>query len=398
MDFSTLKSFVIPDGIVKKIESNNKVLWEIKRGSLPNEYQEVEYLEGRDGYQMYIDLGFAFDKAAEIYLTQITRNTGPAYVGYQFGATENSGVLRCCLSSPYAEVATFYGSDGATYGTTQVKFNSNDQINEFKIIIKKGHREIINLTTGATSGVVTSQAEYTMTNNLYLFAQNYNGNVRVGNERIICSFKYYDKNGVLICDLIPCYRKSDNVRGMYDLVRKIFLTNQGSGYGYDFATGPLVNVSVKNQVPISIDTDGNIYNNGLGYKDDYRVRSGGAEIENIGYSTCTGYIPFKKGDTLRILPAFTGGNTNNAINFFDEDFNCLGQSTDDSTYYGICTTGTSSGESIYKTKLVDCASALTLTEEHDSRIAYIRVTNNTFRDSLITTGAAMIVTVNEKIF
>ena len=39
------------------------------------------------------------------------------------------------------------------------------------------------------------------------------------------------KNDTLVYNLIPCYRKSDNVIGMYDLVHNQFYTNVGSeGY------------------------------------------------------------------------------------------------------------------------------------------------------------------------
>lgn len=42
------------------------------------------------------------------------------------------------------------------------------------------------------------------------------------------SCKLYQHN-VLVSNLIPCIRKSDNKVGMYDLVRKVFLTNRGTG-------------------------------------------------------------------------------------------------------------------------------------------------------------------------
>ena len=37
------------------------------------------------------------------------------------------------------------------------------------------------------------------------------------------------KNNILTMDLIPCYRNSDNVIGMYDIVNNIFYTNSGTG-------------------------------------------------------------------------------------------------------------------------------------------------------------------------
>jgi hypothetical protein len=68
-----------------------------------------------------------------------------------------------------------------------------------------------------------------MTDNLYLFAQNYKGSPRFGGERKISKFQYYDKSNALKCDLVPCYRKADGVIGMYDLVSGAFFTNAGSG-------------------------------------------------------------------------------------------------------------------------------------------------------------------------
>lgn len=355
---------------------------------LPSIYQEVEYLCGNAGYETYIDLGFAFDTSAEIYLTQIVDDS--SVTAYPFGATENGGVQRCCLSSPYAGVATLYGSNNIEFKSNQVTFNANGALNEFKIILKKGYREIINLTTGVTNGPLATQEEYTMTNNLYLFAQNYNGTVRYASTRKIKKFKYYDKNNRLVCDLVPCFRKSDKVRGMFDLVRKIFLTNVGKDM--DFAIGPIVNCPVINQVVTSTNIDGSVYNT-LGYKDNYRIRSTGDEAESQ-YSTCTGFIPFKKDDTLLIWPAFTGENTNNVINLFDKDFNCLGQFTDDGTKYGICTSSAT-----YKVTNRNDISAFTLTDNHNgsSDVAYVRITNNIYTNSSISSGGGMIVSVNQQI-
>ena len=57
-------------------------------------------------------------------------------------------------------------------------------------------------------------------------------------------------------------------------------------------------VSYTNQVPISTDADGNVYN-GTGYKDGYRISSSGAEAA-LRSATATGFIPFTKGQTIRI--------------------------------------------------------------------------------------------------
>ena len=53
-----------------------------------------------------------------------------------------------------------------------------------------------------------------------------------GNNQNYVGKLYYLKlwsDDVLIYDFIPCYRKSDNVVGLYDLVSKVFYTNSGTG-------------------------------------------------------------------------------------------------------------------------------------------------------------------------
>lgn len=203
----------------------------IEEEGLPSEYQEVTYLRAEANTATFMDLGFAFDTKARILMTYHVVNNG--VTSYPFGASENSGAVRCMVSSPYNSKTTLYGSSG-TANKSVTCAHTQGVDTEFEFILEQGNLTATNLTTGETVKN-TAQGAYTMSNNLYLFAQNYNGTVRYGGIRRISKFKYYDKNDNLICDLVPCYRKSDNVRGMYDLVRKIFLTNVGTGA--DFTKG-----------------------------------------------------------------------------------------------------------------------------------------------------------------
>lgn len=146
-----------------------------------------------------------------------------------------------------------------------------------------------------------------------------------------------------------------------------------------------------NLVPLSTEADGKtIYNSGLGYKDGWRVRSGGAEATE-SYGVCTGYIPYQKGDKLYIYPPFFGDNTCNAVNFFDSAFNCLGQITDVGNYYGIC-------NSSFKTNVINGVSVLdisAITVSGVEDIAYVRITHRF--NELLSSGADIIITKNEEI-
>ena len=198
---------------------------------LPSAYQEVTFLRAENNTATYIDLGFAFDTKARVLMNYHIVNNG--VTSYPFGASENSGKVRCMISSPYSSKTYLYGSTGSANLSVNIANTQGVDV-QWEIILQPGKLAITNVGTGATASNA-NQGTYKMSTNLLLFAQNYNGTVRYGGIRRIGKFQYYDKNDALICDLVPCYRKSDGVRGMYDLVRKTFLTNAGTGA--DFTKG-----------------------------------------------------------------------------------------------------------------------------------------------------------------
>lgn len=243
IDFLTLQSLTIPEGAVTKITSGSNVLWEKNTDGLPSIYQQVEWIGNAvaSGIKTYLDLGFAFDTKAKIEMTQYVQSSAIG-TGYIFGSAENSGKLRCMLTSPNGSAGNllFYGSTGSSYVSVQPTLTYNTY-NEYTFILESGKLYAYNKTTNSEK-TVTTQGTVTMTNKLYLFAQNYNGTARFAGTNRISAFKYYDKNDELICDLVPCYRKSDSVIGMYDLVRKTFLTNVSGDDTKVFEKGADVNV------------------------------------------------------------------------------------------------------------------------------------------------------------
>lgn len=65
-----------------------------------------------------------------------------------------------------------------------------------------------------------------------------------------------------------------------------------------------------NQIPISTDESGNIYN-GTGYKNDHRINSSGVE-DYLAGAVLTGYIPVHAGDTIRVLSGYLDPNWSSA--------------------------------------------------------------------------------------
>lgn len=232
MMFKDYVEIEIPEGKVTKIRAGDVVLWvQPQIGNIPNEYQEVEWISAAANVGAYIKLGFTYNKGAEIRLGQWIMNENTAY---PFGAAESSGTKRCMFSSPYNGGVSVYASNGPSFITMEMRYKLG-ALNELSATFKTGAWVIRNATLNYVSRTSDMLVDYTMTNELYLFAQNYNGSPRFGDERRISYFQYEDNDGNLICDLVPCYRKSDGEIGTYDKARGLFLTNAGTG---SFTKGP----------------------------------------------------------------------------------------------------------------------------------------------------------------
>lgn len=153
-----------------------------------------------------------------------------------------------------------------------------------------------------------------------------------------------------------------------------------------------------NQVPLSIGTDKKIYNGGLGYKNGYRIRSGGAEGA-LSCSAHTGFIPVKAGDVIRI-GGLNFGSTHShgsAMNVSDSSFTNIGQFSMQSGEYGIF------AESAYraysKASVVQEKTGVWkwVVPPADSGVAYIRVSCNMYDTGEAADGSKLIVTINEEI-
>ncbi|MBR3752803.1 MAG: hypothetical protein IKK50_06710 [Ruminiclostridium sp.] len=215
------------DGVeLKSLAINGVQVWTAAPpGRIPEEYQEVAYVQAAATVKAYINLGIKFDTKARVLMNACAMDK--TTTAYPFGAAENSGVLRCMASIPANAAASIYGSKGNAYIITTVDFIPEEDT-EYELVWEPGNLMASNKSEGETNKNV-NQGSYTMTSDLYLFAQNYNGSPRFGGQRRISKFQYFDKTDTMVCDLVPCYRKSDMVVGMYDTVRKLFLTNAGSG-------------------------------------------------------------------------------------------------------------------------------------------------------------------------
>lgn len=204
------------------IKASYNELKQIEISRLPKEYQEVEYIEST-GTQ-YIDTGITkiFNCEIELIAQQTELLSG------------FSTLLGANVSSSTFKVVFGYGSNSRFY--SQSPNSGNDFIQSdvqqdilkhtFKYIATTNNVELLIDSISNSNNYITSTDT---TVPLYLFARNKISEVSNYSKQKVFMLSFKDNNGKYIKKFIPCYRKSDNEIGLYDLVENKFYTNQGAG-------------------------------------------------------------------------------------------------------------------------------------------------------------------------
>lgn len=180
---------------------------------LPNEYQEVEYIES-SGTQ-YINTGYYANGNTQYefnFKDGIT--SGVVFGAYNTNWDTGNGFYH---NTSYWEFFHYYSNTGIS------QYSGSTTSNE-TVVIDKG-----TLSINGSQYVSVATKTFTLNYPTYIFAGNWQG--ARAEQPISCKLMYFKikENDVLIRDLVPCYRKSDSVIGMYDLVNDEFYTNAGSG-------------------------------------------------------------------------------------------------------------------------------------------------------------------------
>ena len=194
---------------------------------LPNEYQQVEYLES-SGAQ-YIDTLIyphaTYSVSVEFCLSQYI-NTWHTVVGARRSASDRF---------------TFrYNSSGNAFGIQRSPGSGYNQESHEENFINIGnsidiyHKIEFNPTSNIVDDYYTFGNYNTPSNDnpfsykWFLFALNDTNTPADYLYGRIKHFSVKDTNNSYVCDMYPCYRKSDNKPGMYDTIRNVFLTNSGT--------------------------------------------------------------------------------------------------------------------------------------------------------------------------
>lgn len=184
---------------------------------LPDEYQEVEYIENSGTQYLITDYVPTESSRYELQYEQIAEPTGDnMFFGYTNASTANYFEL-------YNVIGRFYGASGLSrYQAIQI--GSNKLPNIVSVSMSPNKLEIHDITNSPT-------AYYSQLSPISIGVfcwHRSTGAEYINKGARIYYLKAYNGDNLAL-NLIPCYRKSDNEIGMYDTVSQTFYTNQGIG-------------------------------------------------------------------------------------------------------------------------------------------------------------------------
>jgi hypothetical protein len=270
---------------------------------LPDEYQQVEYIEGT-GTQ-YFDIDYIASNITiskgKFQIIEIDK------VGFLLGSRGTSATNFYGFNWGGALPYKYYNSFSAGIAT---KVYIDTDIHTFR---KETNNLYIDDELINTSGN-TYNKEFVTPYNMCIFACNQDSQQGYLPGRVrLFNLQFYD-NDQLKVDLIPCYRKVDNEIGAYDLVSGTFYSNQGTGI---FLKG---NDAPTPEAPIEIKNAGektkNLFNINNISSGNVQIEDGvlktsvyGATISQTLKQVCP---ELKVGDTV-VLNAESNARNNNTV-------------------------------------------------------------------------------------
>lgn len=256
-----------------KDDSNNEIgtvsgffTKNVEGHDLPDTYQELEYVELNHAY---IDTGIVLDTAEKINTAKIhfTAANLPLSSGNTFAESGHSNHLFGCneeIDGVNYDLEFFTGGDssgeycyGIRYGTTvanqwMINYPRNSQdfnpniiprfLNKYRFDIDNLQMSITDVNTGTVLGTDTaSSVSFGFTNELRINGQNRYPSTDPWYAESYNIARIYDLEIEGIAHMVPAKRNSDNVVGMYDIIRDQFYTQTSTtGYSTAAVAGPYV--------------------------------------------------------------------------------------------------------------------------------------------------------------
>lgn len=190
---------------------------QIEQILLPDSYQQLTYIEST-GTQ-YIDTGVKPTSLTKIKVKASTKGenskTGLFGSRKEYGVTSYLSFIEVNGQYIRTDIGAVQG------GHTHITWYE-DVIFDIEIDAKN---EIILVNNNVCFQDFTFNGnDY----NMYLFSVNQSNSPIYNIAGRIYRFQIYEDD-ILIRDFIPCYRKNDDIVGMYDIIEDTFYTNNGSG-------------------------------------------------------------------------------------------------------------------------------------------------------------------------
>lgn len=184
---------------------------------LPAEYVRVNYIEST-GTQ-YIDTGVSYDQSnkymIDCYVAVTSSDT--AYSGW------NGGGIFGMSSSKWQHGAGYVTGDFNVFEKTNIKLTIEEELSS-RTIMEVTQGELFSTIYRTHSGINNyASIDYP----IFAYTNNSGGLQKNVNMRL-WSMEITVNNEV-VRSFIPCYRKNDNVIGLYDVINGKFYTNSGTG-------------------------------------------------------------------------------------------------------------------------------------------------------------------------
>lgn len=182
----------------------------------PSDYQEVVYLQSTGA--QYINPGldgksYRYGVSAKVSLDELN--------GTLYG--DNESPYNMFVSAGYP-VKTYNGTGIGDSLSTNIVYSLDRRCDSSGVVTVKNAGTLI-----ATYNAGSYGYDKTKTKHPYIFMHN-GGSASSYIKAKLYTMEIYDiDNTTLLREFVPCYRKSDSVAGLYDLVNDVFYTNAGSG-------------------------------------------------------------------------------------------------------------------------------------------------------------------------
>jgi hypothetical protein len=217
-----IEGYVGVDGVARKIKKAyigvNGVARRIPR--LPTAYQEVEYVFFKDGAEINTELRHGDCDEIFALFKRAWTSYGAIFGNY---IDENTECTRCLYYNnerSRAVLTTFQSkaNAGGTYLEGCVDYNN---YNEVHMVLESTLRQVATINGKISAHVHV--AGNTNTTPIVLGKSRHG--TTVPSVGVYMKYFIVKKSGKEIRNFVPCYRKSDNVAGMYDIVNDVFYSN-----------------------------------------------------------------------------------------------------------------------------------------------------------------------------